>query len=632
MAYAGDQSADRDIFNVREGTVNVYNQAPAPLVDVTLNDQPPPYHHWQSRPEEQQILADLTTSVQLIQVLGVGGYGKTALATRVFEQASGFDKHLWISFRPLLTADQIPPFREFGRWFGRTFGYQTPTDWTDEQLATEALNRLARQRCLIVLDNLEALLKPDGQWRDLGYRNFLLQWFGTGGRGVLLITSRERPDLPANTLSQTRSYSIGGLSPEAGVALLRVQQVQGSEPALKEYVVAADGHPLLLNLTVGFLKQTAGDSPAIAVLKRAEFNLFETVGLHRGDPDTSIEIILAESLRRLDQELLGVLFSVWAFPMPFTQRLLEIARGLTMTEAQLRQLAKYSLLQETYRTEGWTFQLQPLIRSYLQQKTLEIYRANQDQLGEANTLQAIGDVLQFLDRRTEALQHYEQAIGIYREVGARLGEANTSQAIGDVLQFLDRRTEALQHYEQAIGIYREVGARLGEANTLKAIGEVLQFLDRRTEALQHYEQAIGIYREVGARLGEANVLQEYGKLQEDTAQGLNYLEQSQQIYEQIGDQYSQSRNLLFIADKQLQLKHTDSAIEALTRASAIAAAIEYEPLQTYANSQIEAILRPDSPSKSQFRLAFFRRGWGRFVLLGLVAFILVLIVKLIFFS
>jgi tetratricopeptide (TPR) repeat protein len=161
---------------------------------------------------------------------------------------------------------------------------------------------------------------------------------------------------------------------------------------------------------------------------------------------------------------------------------------------------------------------------------------------------------------------------------------------------------------------------------------VLQFLDRRTEALQHYEQAIGIYREVGARLGEANVLQEYGKLQEDTAQGLNYLEQSQQIYEQIGDQYSQSRNLLFIADKQLQLKHTDSAIEALTRASAIAAAIEYEPLQTYANSQIEAILRPDSPSKSQFRLAFFRRGWGRFVLLGLVAFILVLIVKLIFFS
>ena len=106
-----------------------------------------------------------------------------------------------------------------------------------------------------------------------------------------------------------------------------------------------------------------------------------------------------------------------------------------------------------------------------------------DRLGEANTLRAIGDVLQFLKQSQEALNRYETAIEIYRQVGARLGEANTLKAIGDVLQFLDQRQEALNRYETAIEIYRQVGDRLGEANTLKAIGDVLQFLKQSQEAL-----------------------------------------------------------------------------------------------------------------------------------------------------
>jgi tetratricopeptide (TPR) repeat protein len=794
-------------------------------IDVTLDANPPPYHHWQVRQEEAQILADLVTGRQLVEVIGIGGYGKSALAARAFEQATGFDKKLWVSFRPLFSEQEFPPFNVFGRWLGRAFGYQPAPTWTDEQLATEALNRLGRERCLLVLDNLETLLTADGQWLDLGYRDFLLRWFGTGGQGVTVVTSRERPDLPSNTLGHTRLYAIGGLPIEAGVSLLRAQQVQGTEAELKEYVVVADGHPLLLNLTVGFLKNAAGDSPPISVLKRSDFNFFETVGLHRGDPQTSIEIILSATLRRLDEDLLQVLFSIWAFPMPFTQILLRVARDSTATEAQLRQLAKRSLLQETYR-QGWTFQFQPLIRTYLQEQLLNFYRttdnrlgeantliaigdvlqflkrstealanyeqaigiyrevgdrlgeantlkaigdvlqfldrrtealanyeqaigiyrevgdrlgeantlkaigdvlqflkrstealANYEQaigiyrevgarLGEANTLKAIGDVLQFLDRRTEALANYEQAIGIYREVGARLGEANTLKAIGDVLQFLDRRTEALANYEQAIGIYREVGARLGEANTLIAIGDVLQFLDRRTEALANYEQAIGIYREVGARLGEANtlkaigdvlqfldrrtealanyeqaigiyrevgdrlgeantlkaigdvlqfldrrtealanyeqamgfyrevgaclgeanVLQELGKLNDDPQSGLDSLNRAQAIYQQIGDQYSQSRNCLFIADRQLQLRNPDAAIQTLQQAAALAAAINYEPFQEYAIAKIAELQQPPTSRWLQMIPLFRLKGW-HYIVLGLLALMLVLVIQ-----
>ncbi|MEM7553675.1 MAG: tetratricopeptide repeat protein, partial [Cyanobacteria bacterium P01_A01_bin.84] len=90
-----------------------------------------------------------------------------------------------------------------------------------------------------------------------------------------------------------------------------------------------------------------------------------------------------------------------------------------------------------------------------------------------NTIKTYGDVLQFLDRRDEALNRYEDALNYYRQIGDRLGEANTLKAIGDVLQFLDRRDEALNRYEDALNYYRQIGAKLGEANTLQAIGDVL---------------------------------------------------------------------------------------------------------------------------------------------------------------
>ena len=198
-------------------------------------------------------------------------------------------------------------------------------------------------------------------------------------------------------------------------------------------------------------------------------------------------------------------------------------------------------------------------------------------LGEANTLKAIGDVLQFLDRRTEALANYEQAIGMYREVGespsetqgARLGEANTLKAIGDVLQFLNRRTEALANYEQAIGMYREVGDRLGEANTLKAIGDVLQFLDRRTEALANYEQAIGMYREVGARLGEANTLKAIGDvlqfLKRSTEALANY-EQAIGMYREVGARLGEANALGGFGDVYFAEANYTQALDAYRQA------------------------------------------------------------------
>jgi tetratricopeptide (TPR) repeat protein len=261
-------------------------------------------------------------------------------------------------------------------------------------------------------------------------------------------------------------------------------------------------------------------------------------------------------------------------------------------------------------------------------QALEFYRDIGARLGEANTLKAIGDVLQFLDRRDEALSRYEAALQFYRDIGARLGEANTLKAIGDVLQFLKRRDEALSRYEAALQFYRDIGDRLGEANTLKAIGDVLQFLKRSDEALSRYEAALQFYRDIGDRLGEANILQEFGKLQDNPQQALEYLHQAQNLYIQIGDIYSQSRNLLyFIANAQLNMGESNAAIISLTEAATLAAKINYTPFQERAQARIAEINTPSSSSvgiKDRF-INSTQKRWVQFTfsfLVGLIAFLL----------
>ncbi|WP_242055468.1 tetratricopeptide repeat protein [Nostoc flagelliforme] len=201
----------------------------------------------------------------------------------------------------------------------------------------------------------------------------------------------------------------------------------------------------------------------------------------------------------------------------------------------------------------------------LYEAALAFYRDIGDRLGEANTLRAIGDVLQFLDRRSEALELYEAALAFYRDIGDRWGEANTLRAIGDVLQFLDRRSEALELYEAALAFYRDIGARLGEANTLRAIGNVLQFLDRRSEALERYEAALAFYRDIGARLGEANTLRAIGdvlQFLDQNSEALERYEAALAFYRNIGARLGEANTLKAIGDV---LQFLDQNSEALER-------------------------------------------------------------------
>jgi tetratricopeptide (TPR) repeat protein len=161
-----------------------------------------------------------------------------------------------------------------------------------------------------------------------------------------------------------------------------------------------------------------------------------------------------------------------------------------------------------------------------------------DRLGEANVLQAIGDVQQFRDERDAALESYAQALGLFRAVGAKLGEANVLQAIGDVQQFRDERDAALESYAQALGLFRAVGAKLGEANVLAALSRVeigkgnLAEAEQRLDEVIRVRQAMGDFYSQGADYGNfAVALLQAGQ----AGKAHQYALKAQEVFHRIGE-------------------------------------------------------------------------------------------------
>ena len=192
----------------------------------------------------------------------------------------------------------------------------------------------------------------------------------------------------------------------------------------------------------------------------------------------------------------------------------------------------------------------------------------------------------------EALSRYDTALKLYEQVGFNLGKANTLKAIGNVLQFLDRREEALERYDKALKLYEQVGANLGKANTLQAIGDVLQFLDRRDEALERYDKALKLYEQVGDNLGKANTLRAIGDValaNEQYPEALQHYRQALALVEQIHDLYSTARVWYHIGTAYATQGDKPEAISAFTTAASICRNIKLEDLAQFCEGAIEKI-------------------------------------------
>lgn len=174
-----------------------------------------------------------------------------------------------------------------------------------------------------------------------------------------------------------------------------------------------------------------------------------------------------------------------------------------------------------------------------------------DQMGQANTLRALGDVAFVQNDYAPARNYYERALALYQRIGARFGQANTLQALGGVARTENAFELACSYYDRALSLHEQIDDWLGQANTLKAIGDIALARNADERARSLYNQALTLYKQINDRFGQANTLSALG----DIARRRNAYEQARilyyqalTIYERIGTRLGQANILLALGD------------------------------------------------------------------------------------
>ncbi|PSB28591.1 NB-ARC domain-containing protein [Chlorogloea sp. CCALA 695] len=197
-----------------------------------------------------------------IAITGMGGIGKTMLVARLTQQLADkgmFDVVVWRSLR------QAPPFTDFLTELIRAISPEQSLPLRLDAMIRQLLEQLRHHRCLLILDNVEAVMQDGklvGTYQP-GYEDYgwLFQQLGAGRhQSTILLTSREIPAEVAigqGLTSPIRLLRLKPLSSEAGKIILAAKGLTfpGEQAQVKELIKRYRGNPLALKTVATPIKE-----------------------------------------------------------------------------------------------------------------------------------------------------------------------------------------------------------------------------------------------------------------------------------------------------------------------------------------------------------------------------------------
>ena len=544
-----------------------------------------PTLHWQGREKERQQLTEWIADPKIVLagIVGVGGLGKSTLAAKLYEETT---MKFWVDL-----GRSIANFATVARQILRQVDGRDPTsvEAVPETMLANALVRVLQNRsCLLVLDNLESILDGDRNWQDFAWQEFFKLWLQHGSGSTVLVTTREKPNLPNAHVCWLSLEK--GLEPTEGAALLRSLGIRGEETELRQFSETIGGYPLSLWLVAGFLHAEEGEDPQIRYLERSAY---EVPGLHRGDGETTMWQILAWSWERLKPRSQQLLQSAGVYRIPFDGEMAAavLAAETEEVEPLLKDLRGRSLLQTERDETGRRYWLHPLVAEFVRRRggdltevhkrAIVVYRSRCKPREAWQTDDDVAEYLEIFHHFCE-LENYDAAfdtiydgnergtsvtrfldlrgypplgIELYQRLVAAWGKAQPLRnwnytasltCLGNTYDSLGQYRKAINFHQQSLEIDRKIGDRYGEAISLGGLGNAYEALGQSHEAINFYQQSLEIDREIGDRHGEAISLSNLGAAYDSLGQyrkAINFHRQSLKIRCEIGDRHGEAISL-----------------------------------------------------------------------------------------
>ncbi len=557
QTYLDDRMADyrarRDqadqLRRERRGRQRVVNLRP---LDVT--------HTFKDRVREMQELSTHLAqgNVRLVCIVGRGGMGKTALASRVLadledtwllekSQVSGI---LYLSARSTgLSLERI--YTDVGRMLGEPAASRLAARWASGEIPLVAkveylLETMQDGLYLILLDNLEDHLSPDGTIADEGLRLFVEHCLTQPGGARLIATSREQVQVASAALRNARHIPLrDGLPEDEAMALLRALDPSGElglrdapESDLRRAVQLTGGIPRALEIIAGILQADPTTSLPRLLAGKSLFG------------EQVVESLVAASYHRLGENERHVMESLAVFGCPIEETAIAYLLYPWCPDLDVRSCLRrlvnsyfvsvnrstgaYSLhlldreyaylhLPEEIETEIAVEKERCYTRRNLELRAADFYASIYKPESEWKTGEDLSPQLAEFEHRVRAGDYdgacrvldlvdldyfykwseYHRVWRMREKLSGHLVEPrlhlSNLGSLGRICRGLGRFEQAIQFHKDALAIARQLRDRFQESVQLGDLGLACANIGHTLQAIELYEEALDSARQVDNR-------------------------------------------------------------------------------------------------------------------------------------